>query len=279
MARRHWLDPLARHLLMASGQLPAPAAAPSPDPQPSSPAFARAGRRLSEALRSALASGPQRGAALPPDGSCSDPPQTSAADDDPADALERDLLALKLSQNPALPLRDARDVRHAAELGWRLDVNRATAADWSRLPGCTAAQADLLERLRAGGVQLSGPEDLRQVLALDAATLAAWQPLLAFRWYDDPLPAAASPPPVAVNQATAAELAGLPGLTPERCRRLLQERRRGPFRDLPELGERLVLPAEVLERWIGRVSFAPGPAGPQLPPAVGGAPGGRPPRR
>ena len=31
-----------------------------------------------------------------------------------------------------------------AALGWRLDVNRATAADWRRLPGLTAVHVDLL---------------------------------------------------------------------------------------------------------------------------------------
>ena len=224
MARRHWLDPLARRLLIASGQLP-------PDPQ----------------ARPARPAGDRFGAAT-----------TAAADRH--DGLERDLLALKLAQNPGLRLRDADEVRHAAALGWRLDVNQATAADWTRLPGCTAERADLLARLRAGGVQLSGPEDLQAVLGLDGATLASWLPLLSFRWYGDWYgdAVAAGPTAVAVNLATAAELERLPGLTPERSQRLQRERRRAPFRDLAELGERLCLPAEVLESWIGRIDCASG---------------------
>jgi DNA uptake protein ComE-like DNA-binding protein len=178
--------------------------------------------------------------------------------------VERDLLALRLAQNPALALRTATEVRHAAALGWSLDVNRATAADWGRLPGCGREQVDLLLRLQKGGVQLSGPEDLRAVLELDAALLASWLPLLSFRWYGEP-PAPAGPVPVAVNLASARDLAALPELTAERCARLLRERARGSFRDLADLRDRLGLPPAVVERWIARVSFEPGRPGPDLP--------------
>lgn len=262
MARRHWLDPLARRLLIASGQIKPPQlAAPSfAISAPPGPAAAERGRRRA-----------------------AEPPQPGQPGADPHgpdhhEQVERDLLALKLAQNPGLRLRDAEEVRRAAALGWRLDVNRATPADWARLPGCTPDHADLLARLQAGGVQLSGPEDLGQVLQLPPATLQAWLPLLAFRWYGDG-PPPAPVPAVAVNQAGPAQLALLPGLTPERSSRLLRERTRAPFRDLADLGARLALPPALLEQWIGRVAFQAGPAGPELPPArrpAGGLPpGGR----
>jgi DNA uptake protein ComE-like DNA-binding protein len=237
MARRHWLDPLARRLLIATGQLPA-------SPRSS----ARGARR-----RNGLEAGSTRG-----------PGPT-----DEQDRIEQDLLALKLARDPGLRLRDARDVRHAAALGWRLDVNRATAADWLRLPGCSPAQVDLLLRLQAGGIQLSGPEDLQQVLAIGAEQVRLWQPLLLFRWYDTP-PAAPPSPPIPVNQAGVAQLETLPGLSPERRQRLLRERARQPFLDLADLQLRLQFPPAVVEQWIGRVSFVPGPAGPVLPPGSRG---------
>jgi len=233
MARRHWLDPLARRLLIASGQIKPPAAPAS---------------RVGECV-----GGPEEGTGRP-----------SLAEALYNDAVDRDLLALRLAQNPARPLRDATEVRHAAALGWSLDVNRATAADWRRLPGCSSEQVDLLLRLQKGGVQLSGPEDLRALLQLDAAILASWLPLLRFRWYGEP-PLPAGPSPVAVNQASARDLANLPELTEERCARLLRERARGPFRDLADLRDRLGLPPAVAEQWIGRVSFEPGRPGPDLP--------------
>jgi DNA uptake protein ComE-like DNA-binding protein len=208
MARRHWLDPLARRLLIATGQMPSPA-------------------EQAAAFRDA--------------------------------EVERDLQALKQARQAPL-----------------VDVNRATAQDWRQLPGCTAAQADLLVRLQAGGVQISGPEELQQLLQLDGATLAAWLPQLAFHWYGEPAPITLAP--VAINRASGAELKGRLALSVQRLQRLQQERARAPFRDLADLQQRLQLPAAVVESWIGRVSFDPpepqprthqpvrGEGGPTLPP-------------
>ncbi|MFM7548072.1 MAG: hypothetical protein ACKO8I_04210 [Cyanobacteriota bacterium] len=216
MARRHWLDPLARLLLQVTGQIP-PDSTPSPEPQP-----------LQQ-----------------------------------HEAVERDLLALKLRQNPGLRLADADELRHAAALGWRLDVNRATRADWLRLPGMGAEQVDLLLRLQAGGVQLSGAEDLQRLLDLPAGVVAAWLPLLEFRWYGEP-PAAPSAARLDLNRARLADLQVL-GLSAERSQRLLRERSRAPFRDLADLQQRLQLPPDLVERWIGKVRFGSGPIGPLLP--------------
>ncbi|MEB3263210.1 MAG: hypothetical protein VKJ66_02435 [Synechococcus sp.] len=232
MAKGHWLDPMARRLLQATGQLPKDPARPATAPAPASAAA---------------------------------PVQPSGAAD-PAinqEEVERELLALRLAQDPRLRLRDAAEVRRAAALGWRLDVNRATAADWRRLPGCRPEHVDLLLRLQSRGIQLSGAEDLQRLLELDGATVAAWEPLLEFHWYGEP-PAPAQRP-LEVNQATARELQQTLALNEERTQRLLRERARQPFRDLADLQERLQFPPALLEGWIGRVRFSPGPAGPRLP--------------
>ncbi len=223
MAGRHWLDPLARRLLVATGQLPA---------------------------------------AVPAAGQARAP----ASGDRDGEAVERELLALKLAQNPALRLRNGEEVRHAAALGWHLDVNRASAADWLRLPGCRPDQVDLLQRLRHGGVQLSGPDDLAQALQIPPEQIRSWLPVLRFRWYGEPEPSTA-PAPLAINRATEPQLRQRLGLSAERSRRLLQERSRQPFRDLADLQQRLQLPADLVERWIGRVGFDPAPPGPMLPSA------------
>lgn len=183
-----------------------------------------------------------------------------------AERIERDLLELKLRQEPGRRLESAAEVRHAAALGWRLDVNRATAADWRRLPGLTAVHVDLLLRLQRGGVQLSGPEDLQRLLELPTDLVASWQPLLLFRWYGDGAPAAPQLRPVDLNRAGASELRRrLPQLDQQRCQRLLRERQRSPFQNLADLQERLQLPPAVVEELIGRVRFGSGPAGPELP--------------
>jgi DNA uptake protein ComE-like DNA-binding protein len=182
--------------------------------------------------------------------------------------VEQELLALKLQQNPALKLDDAEAVKRAAALGWRLDVNRATAADWLRLPGIAGDQVDLLLRLQAGGIQLSGADDLQRVLDLSEAVVRCWLPLLEFRWYGEPATPIQSATRVDLNQASSQELAGL-GLDPPRLSRLLRERSRSPFRDLADLQQRLQFPADLVESWIGKVSFRQGPAGPALPPSTG----------
>ena len=246
MADGHWLDPLARSLLEASGQLPA-------RPKPA----AAAGKK-----------GPRTDHSGSPG---QDDPATSAQlSSDPsgnpeaAAAIDQELLALKLRHNPGLRLTTAAEVRHAAALGWRLDVNRATAADWLRLPGIGPHQVDLLLRLQAGGVQLSGPEDLEQLLELPGAQVRCWEPLLQFRWYGEPGIAQARQ--LDLNRASASQIhATLAGLTPERCQRLVRERQRAPFRDLADLQQRLQLPAALVEELIGRVRFSQGPAGPLLP--------------
>ncbi len=242
MADGHWLDPLARSLLEATGQLPArpkPAAAAAGDQPPQ----------------------PDRSRAPGQDDPGTGAPKASAPDDG---AIERELLALKLRQNPGLRLTTAAEVHHAAALGWRLDVNRATAADWLRLPAISPHQVDLLLRLQAGGVQLSGPEDLQQLLELPAAQIRCWEPLLLFRWYGEPATPQARQ--LDLNQASASQIqAALVGLTPERCQRLVRERQRAPFRDLADLQQRLQLPAALVEELIGRVRFSQGPAGPVLP--------------
>ena len=224
MARGHWLDPLARSLLEATGQLPR-------RPQPAKPAEAMA-------------------------------VEATAADE----VVERDLLELKLRQDPQRRLQDPSEVRHAAALGWRLDVNRASADDWLRLPGITPAQVDLLLRLQRGGVQLSGLDDLERLLELPRSQATAWEPLLLFRWYGDGAPLQASPRPVDLNHAPGAALGReLPQLDAVRRGRLLRERQRAPFLDLADLQQRLQLPPALVEELIGKVRFGQGPAGPQLP--------------
>ncbi|MFZ9265414.1 MAG: hypothetical protein ACO23P_01550 [Vulcanococcus sp.] len=234
MARGHWLDPLARGLLEAAGQLP------------------RRGQSQSSTVQQVDQQADQ----------LADQQAEHQADQQ----VEQDLLELKLQHNPQLRLSSSDEVRHAAALGWRLDVNRASAADWLRLPQIDPKQVDLLLRLQQGGVQLSGLEDLQRLLDLPEALVRSWEPLLQFRWYGDGSPAALTPVRVDLNRASASSLERqLPQLTAERRQRLLRERQRAPFQDLADLQQRLQLPPGVVEDLIGKVRFGQGPAGPELP--------------
>ncbi len=152
---------------------------------------------------------------------------------------------------------------------WQIDVNRASRADWLRLAGCGSDQADLLVRLQQGGVQLSGANDLGQLLELPEAQLEAWRPHLLFRWYSEP--PQPTPAPVDLNRARPGELDSLGVFPPDRRARFLRERARRPYAHLADLQERLALPAAVVEALIGRVCFSQGPTGPALPEAKPGA--------
>lgn len=222
MAGRHWLDPLARRLLEATGQLP-----------PLSP---------------------------PPGAVALGPPGMGAEE-----AVERELLALKLALNPALRFRDGAEVRQAAALGWSLEVNLAEARDWLRLPGCRPELVDRLIRLQGEGQQWSGPGDLAAALQVPPARVGTWLPVLRFRRRCHPRPVPL-PPPLAINQASERLLQERLGLGPERCRWLLGERAREPFRDLADLQQRLDLSPEQVEGWIGRFRYDAA-SGPVLPPA------------
>jgi DNA uptake protein ComE-like DNA-binding protein len=171
--------------------------------------------------------------------------------------------AARLAAHDAAVESDLRELKLACAASL-VDVNRATASDWRQLPGCTEAQADLLLRLQAGGVQLSGPDDLQRLLELDDATLREWRPRLLFHWYGEPAPLPVDL--VAINHADAAELRERLSLSPDRLSRLLRERAHAPFRDLADLQQRVHLPAPVVEAWIGRLSFDL-PIAPPAPPA------------
>jgi DNA uptake protein ComE-like DNA-binding protein len=193
MARQHWLDPLARKLLQATGDLP-------PDP-------AQAKQQAKQKLR-----------ATP----------TSAKT-------------------------------------WSLDVNRATAEEWQKLPGCSEAMVDVLMRLQRGGVQFSQVNDLTFLLNLPTDLVKLWTPHLMFSWHGD-APVLPEQPPLDLNAAAPTLLEQSLNWPKPRLQRLIQERRLKPFEHLADLQERMCLPPDAVEQLIGRVSFGARPSGPILPP-------------
>ena len=179
------------------------------------------------------------------------------------EAVEVELLRLKLHQNPTLRFNDAVMVRRAARLGITLDVNRAPAAEWLRLPGSGWDVVDQLLRLQHQGVQFTSLDDLGRQIEISRELLLIWQPLLLFRCYS--ADAALRPKRVDVNHASHQKLALLPGLDHRHLTLLLRERQRSRFRNLADLRDRLQLPDAVLEAWAGQLEFGRGPIQPQLP--------------
>ena len=215
VAKGHWLDPLARRLLQATGHLPR------------------------------------------------DPVVTTAPERDGHDeAVELELLSLKLHQNPWLPLPDAASVQRAARLGVQLDVNRAPAAQWQRLPGMHWQWIERLLQLQRRGTHLHDLAELGQQLEASPALLRLWQPVLVFRSHGAP---PRLPPLVDVNGASGRQLRSLPGLDGDQVALLLRERQRGRFLGLADLQSRLRLPDPVMTALAGRLHCGRGPVPPDLP--------------
>ncbi|SAY38483.1 hypothetical protein [Candidatus Synechococcus spongiarum] len=214
-AKGHWLDPLARRLLQATGHLPRHPVA-------------------------ATATGP----------------------DDHDEAVELELLSLKLHQNPWLPLPDEASVQRAARLGVQLDVNRATAAQWQRLPGMRWQWIERLLQLQRQGAHLHDSAELGQQLGVSPTLLRLWQPILVFRSHGNP---PRLPLLIDVNGASGHQLCSLPGLDGDQVVLLLRERQRGRFLSLADLQSRLRLPDPMMAALAGRLHCGRGPVPPDLP--------------
>ena len=154
-------------------------------------------------------------------------------------------LGQRLAQDRAYRLTSVAEVAQAAEAGFRLDVNRATVDDWLRLPGLSIRQAQVLVDLRQSGVSFHALEDIAAALGVAVQTLQPLAPVLSFCYYDDLSPLVIHP--VAINQATLADLGRVPSLSPALAQALLKERqRRGPFRSMADLQRRLNLSADTI---------------------------------
>lgn len=157
-------------------------------------------------------------------------------------------LARRLSQDPTYRLQSYGEVALAAELGFTIDVNRATVDDWLRLPGFSIRQAQRLERLRRGGIQFYCLEDIAAALEIGTALLQPLLPVLAFRHYDLDQ---AGLPRINLNLANIDQLNYLPEMTPQLAQTIVQERdRRGAYHDLADLQGRLGLPPELIQAWV-----------------------------
>lgn len=156
-------------------------------------------------------------------------------------------LGRRLRQNPYYRFCNFQELDQAAQLGFRLDVNQASVDDWLRLPGLSIRQAHTLTQLTQGGVQFHCLEDMAVALGLSLSVLQPLAPVLAFRYYDPGSPT--QPPSLQLNNASLEQLCHLPGMTPVLAQAIVWDRhRRGPFRTLADLQQRLGLDPAAIEQ-------------------------------
>ncbi|NJL87775.1 MAG: ComEA family DNA-binding protein [Leptolyngbyaceae cyanobacterium SM1_1_3] len=159
----------------------------------------------------------------------------------------------QIFQDPFYRFQSFAEATQAAQLGIRIDANRATIDDWLRLPGISIHQARLLAALTQSGVQMHDLEDLAAALNTSVERLSPLAPILQFCFYDSNSPDQIQR--LNPNRATAQQLVHIPAVDLYLARQIVAERRAGAYRSLVDLQQRLRLSANLVERLLHYLIF------------------------
>ncbi|WNZ23203.1 ComEA family DNA-binding protein [Leptolyngbya sp. NK1-12] len=160
----------------------------------------------------------------------------------------------RLFQDPYYRFQSVAELRAAAALGIKLDVNRACVDDWLRLPGLSIHQARTLVALSQSGVQFHCLEDVAAALGQPVQRLQPLAPILQFCYYDDDSLDVIQP--INPNRASQQQLMQIPGMNAGLVQNLLWERQqRGAYRNLVDLQQRLRLPGALITELMHYLRF------------------------
>lgn len=161
-------------------------------------------------------------------------------------------LSRRQLQDPHYRFQSSAELAAAAELGVRIDANRATVDDWLRLPGISIHQAKALVTLQNAGVDFYAIEDVAAALGIAVQRIQAWTLVLSFQYHHPD----AQLMQLDANQASLEELQRLTGLTPELAQAIVGNRQQqGPYRDLVDFQQRLGLPGALLANLMHHLKF------------------------
>ena len=161
-------------------------------------------------------------------------------------------LRSRITEDPYYRFKTAFEIAVAADLGVRIDVNQASVDDWLRLPGISIHQARQLVALSQAGVAFYAISDLAAALNMPLPRLQWLAPVLSFQYYDR----SAALPSVAIDRATADELAQIPQISPELAAEIIAEREQGgKFTDLVNFQQRLKLSGESIGQLMHYLQF------------------------
>lgn len=168
--------------------------------------------------------------------------------------IQQRAIKAKISQDPYYRFQNFAEIAIAAELGLKIDVNQATLDDWLRLPGISIHQGRHLVELNQMGVMFLSLEDLAAALNTRVHRLQALEPVLEFCYYDRQ--STLSPQKIAIDSATAGQLAELPGLNPTLAGQIVENRQKqGKYRNLADLQRRLALDPEAIGHLMHYLQF------------------------
>lgn len=160
----------------------------------------------------------------------------------------------KILNDPYYRFQNLTEIAIAAELGIKIDANRATLDDWLRLPGISIHQGRNLVKLTNMGVLFLSIEDLAAALNTSCDRLRPIEPILEFCYYDPQ--STISPQRIDLNSATAQQLAELPFVDPDLCDRILENRQKyGNYRNLADFQRRLSLDGQLIGQLMHYLNF------------------------
>lgn len=155
----------------------------------------------------------------------------------------------RMLTDPYYRFQSIEEVKIAAALGIRIDVNRARIDDWLRLPGLSIHQARSLTQLTQGGVEFHSLEDVSAALNMPIHTLQPIEPILRFCYYGDMGNGGRSEalPSISLNAASAQLLQQIPLINADLAQAIVSDRQRhGAYRSLADFQQRLAIPAELM---------------------------------
>ncbi len=158
----------------------------------------------------------------------------------------------QIVQDPHYRFQSLAELTTAAELGVKIDANRATVDDWLRLPGISIHQAKSLVTLQNAGVEFYAIEDVAAALGIPFQRIQAWSLVLSFQYRHPDLQILQFD----VNQATAAELQQLTDISPILAQTIIANRlTQGKYQDLVNFQQRLNLPGTLLASLMHHLKF------------------------
>ncbi len=160
----------------------------------------------------------------------------------------------QIIQDPHYRFQSLTELVTAAELGVRIDANRATVDDWLRLPGISIHQAKSLITLQTAGVEFYAIEDVAAALDMPVQRIQSWSLVLSFQYRHPDLQILQFD----VNQASIAELQQLTDIDPTLAQTIVDNRlEQGKYQDLVNFQQRLNLPGSVLASLMHHLKFLP----------------------
>ena len=163
-------------------------------------------------------------------------------------------IAKAIRNDPFYRFQSLDEIKIAADLGIKIDVNQAKVDDWLRLPGISIHQARTLVELVRGGVHLVSVEDIAAIINVSVDRILPLEPILYFAYYDRL--SVLSPQKININQASLEEIKEVSLLSNQVASLIFNNRKeKGKYRNFADLKSRLKLENDLMSKLIHYVSL------------------------